>query len=174
MKKTVIGLIVLFAALGVFAADISQTASAVEKNLPRIEFYKQVNDAMYQITQVDLPAIIAKLNAVDGVWSNVTGSITVSNMNVLGSISVVDDALQVADIGAGSLPSDVIATAFSNATASVTFSNMTAGGTITVPDSSIDVDKLTGGLTTNITLGAGSDYTNSLVVTNVLRNVTIP
>jgi len=52
-----------------YSADITQTASAVLKNMPRIQFFDQMNNAMNALTVTDIPAIIAALNAGGTDWS---------------------------------------------------------------------------------------------------------
>jgi predicted nuclease of predicted toxin-antitoxin system len=64
MKKYIlIGLVTVLAG-SVLAGSITQTADAIPKNLPRIQFYDKINDALYDLTVTDIPALIAANNAL--------------------------------------------------------------------------------------------------------------
>jgi len=80
--------------------------------------------------------------------SNDTLKVYGSNIEVKtgGTVSLPDDALEVGDIGAGSLPADVVAQNLSNDTAYVYGSNLTvkAGGTVTLPADSVSLDAVNG------------------------------
>ena len=71
--------------------------------------------------------------------SNATAKAYIADLEVLTTVSVPADSLEVGDIGAGSLPTDVIATSFSNATGYGYCSNFTVkvGGSVTLPSASI-------------------------------------
>ena len=55
-------------AVPIFGAQVTQTASAVSKNLPitNDQFKDQINNAMYDLTQTDVPALIVSANLLDG------------------------------------------------------------------------------------------------------------
>lgn len=82
MKRTALIVIVALVAFasGAFA-DITNTASVVSNDLPRGQFYDQVNKAMYQITAVDQPAVFAAVNFLSNRLTNVKSAV-ITNVSV--------------------------------------------------------------------------------------------
>ena len=78
-KVTMFAVVLMLCAGALFAADVTQSSSSPARNLPRIEFYSQINEAVYQLCTNDIPNIITVANAVqDG---NVIQSSSTSIIN---------------------------------------------------------------------------------------------
>lgn len=68
MKKNIrmlaIGASLVVVAASVLAATVTQTATAINKDLPPSTRMKKVNDCASEMSTTDLPAIIAELNRI--------------------------------------------------------------------------------------------------------------
>lgn len=100
---------------------ITQSASTVPLDLPRIEFYEQMNDAVYALTATDVPALVAAANELR------------TNALANGKVFIGDasgKASQVTPSGAWTIATNGVATMEANA---VTNETITAYANITAP-----------------------------------------
>ena len=133
-----------------------------------------VNFASGSIPSASLPATISDTTLI----SNKVMKLYGSNVVVVagGTLTIPDDSIAVAKIGAGSLPTDVIATSFSNATGYVYSSNLNvkAGGTVTIPAGSIGVAAISNGLSSNfVVYGQGNTNFTFFITNGTVRAVTV-
>jgi cytoskeletal protein CcmA (bactofilin family) len=101
MRKVVAYICVALLALPAFAGTVTQTSSATANALPRHEFWKQVNGeegtagVIYNITSVDLPAIITELNArlttITSSNATFTGTVQAEQLTSTDDVDVADD-----------------------------------------------------------------------------------
>ena len=133
-----------------------------------------VDFATGSIPSASLPATISDTTLI----SNKVMKLYGSNVVVVagGTLTIPDDSIAVAKIGAGSLPTDVVATSVSNDTGYVYISNLTvkAGGTLAIPAGSIGVAAISNGLSSNfVVYGEGNTNFTFFITNGTVRGVTV-
>ena len=108
-------------------------------------------------------------------FSNDTGKAYVQTLEVTTTVSVPADSLETTDLGAGNLPTDVIATAFSNDTGKVYAQTLevVSGGTVTVPADAVSIDAINGITVTAAAINDAGNGTTATLTPTLVSNATL-
>jgi len=166
MKRIMLSIVAmcLFAGLGYGA--VTQTAGAVAKHLPETndQFKDQINNAMYDLTQTDVPAIITDLNAALATNTVSTAAIA-ANATAIG-LGATTNTTQTAGIAANVTAIGLGATTNTTQTAGIA-ANVTA-----ISNGATTNNTQTTGIANNVTAIGNGATTNTTQTAAIGANTT--